>query len=119
MVWSLAGRPGNERLETQDFRPPDERELIVSSHSGTVDEPFYVSDVCGIDRATGRITSYTRTREQYDEAESMFPDGRHILVESDRHGASCWWTSRRGNARCGNVSGLLPERPVTRPYGSP
>ncbi len=91
LVLSYADRPQTERLETQDFRPPDERELLFSCYSGTVEEPFFFSDVCGIDLASGRIANYTRTPEQYDEPEQVFPDGRHMMVESDRHGVNRKW----------------------------
>jgi hypothetical protein len=91
LVLSYAGRPMSERLEPQDFRPPDERELIFSAYSGTVDEPFYFSDVCGVDLQTGRVTNYTNTPEQYDEVEGVFPGGRYTLVESDRHGVNKQW----------------------------
>ena len=91
LVLSYADRPQSERLETQDFRPPDERELLFSCYSGTVEEPFFFSDVCGIDLASGRIANYTRTPEQYDEPEQVFPDGRHMMVESDRHGVNRKW----------------------------
>jgi len=91
LVLSYAGRPMSERLEPQDFRPPDERELIFSCYSGTLEEPFYFSEVCGLDLGNGRITNYTKTPEQYDEPEGVFPDGRHTLVESDRHGENRKW----------------------------
>jgi Tol biopolymer transport system component len=91
LALSYAGRPMSERLEPQDFRPPDERELIFSCYSGTLDEPFYFSDVCGLDLATGQVKNYTSTPEQYDEVEGIFPDGRHTLVESDRHGVNKRW----------------------------
>jgi hypothetical protein len=91
LVLSYADRPLTERLETQDFRPPDEKELLFSCYSGTVEEPFYFSDVCGIDLASGRIANYTNTPEQYDEPENVFPDGRHTMVESDRHGVNRKW----------------------------
>jgi len=91
LALSWADRAPNERLETQDFRPPDEKELLFTCYSGTVEEPFYFAEVCGLDLATGRVTNYTKTPEQYDEAESVFPDGRHTMVESDRHGVSRKW----------------------------
>ena len=47
--------------------------------------------MCGIDLASGRITNYTKTPEQYDEPEQVFPDGRHTMVESDRHGVNRRW----------------------------
>lgn len=91
LALSYAGRPMSERLEPQDFRPPDERELIFSCYSGTLEEPFYFSEVCGLDLSSGRVANYTRTPEQYDEPEGIFPDGRHTLVESDRHGENRKW----------------------------
>jgi hypothetical protein len=91
LVLGYADRPPTERLETQDFRPPDEQELLFACYSGTVEEPFFFSDVCGVDLASGRITNYTRTPEVYDEPENIFPDGRHLLVESDRHGVNRKW----------------------------
>lgn len=66
-------------LETQNFRPPDERELLFSAygHNGT--------DVCGVDLATGKVVNYSNAPGQYDEPEGIFDDGRAILVECDRH----------------------------------
>jgi len=58
---------------------------------GTVEEPFYFAGVCGLDLASGQVTNYTKTPEQYDEAESAFPDGRRTMVESDRHGVNRKW----------------------------
>jgi len=91
LVLSYADKPANERLETQDFRPPDEKELLFTCYSGTVEEPFFFADLCGIDLARGTVTNYTNTPEQYDEAEAVFPDGRYAMVESDRHGANRQW----------------------------
>lgn len=65
-------------LETQNFRPPDERELTFSAygHQGT--------DVGGIDLVTKKVTNYSNAPDQYDEPEGMFPDGQYTLVECDR-----------------------------------
>jgi len=60
LALSYEGRPMSERLEPQDFRPPEERELLFSCYSGTTDEPFYFSDACGLDLKTGRVTNYTK-----------------------------------------------------------
>jgi len=73
LVLSYENRPATERLETQDFRPPDEKELLFTCYSGTVEEPFYFADLCGIDLARGKVANYTNTPEQYDEAEGVFP----------------------------------------------
>jgi hypothetical protein len=91
LALSYAGRPMSERLEPQDFRGPDERELTFSCYSGTLEEPFYFSDVCGLDLQSGKVTNYTNTPQQYDEVEGIFPDGRSTLVESDRHGVNKQW----------------------------
>ncbi|MBI4600332.1 MAG: PD40 domain-containing protein [Planctomycetes bacterium] len=66
-------------LETQDFRPPDEKELTFSAygHQGT--------EVMGVDLETGKVTNYSNAPGQYDEPEGIFPDGKHTLVECDRH----------------------------------
>ena len=65
-------------METQNFRPPDERELTFSAygHQGT--------DVCGIDLVTKKITNYSNSPGQYDEPEGIFPDGQYTLVECDK-----------------------------------
>ncbi len=66
-------------LETQNFRPPDEKELIFSAygHQGT--------EVMGLDIETGKIVNYSQAANQYDEPEGIFPDGKHTLVECDKH----------------------------------
>ncbi|MBN2133236.1 MAG: PD40 domain-containing protein [Sedimentisphaerales bacterium] len=66
-------------LETQNFRPPHERELIFSAYG------YQGTDVMGLDLRTGKVTNYSQAPGQYDEPEGIFPDGRHTLVECDRH----------------------------------
>lgn len=66
-------------LETQNFRPPEERELIFSAYG------YQGSEVMGLNLDTGRVTNYSKAPNQYDEPEGIFPDGRHTLVECDRH----------------------------------
>jgi hypothetical protein len=65
-------------LESQNFRPPDERELTFSAygHDGT--------EVYGVELSTGKITNYSRAPDQYDEPEGIFPDGQFTCVECDR-----------------------------------
>jgi len=65
-------------METQNFRPPDERELTFSAygHQGT--------DVAGIDLVTKKVTNYSNSPGQYDEPEGIFPDGQWTLVECDK-----------------------------------
>jgi hypothetical protein len=66
-------------LETQNLRPPDERELIFSAYG------YQKTEVMGLDLATGKVVNYSNAPEQYDEPEGIFPDGRHTLVECDHH----------------------------------
>jgi hypothetical protein len=65
-------------LETQNFRPPDEKELIFSAYG------YQDTEVMGIDLETGKITNYSEAPDQYDEPEGIFPDGKWTLVECDR-----------------------------------
>ncbi|MCX7723070.1 MAG: hypothetical protein N2379_08455 [Verrucomicrobiae bacterium] len=67
-------------METQNFRPPDEEELIFSAYT---DGGRYC-DVLGINLRTKQITNYTSSPEVYDEPEGIFPDGKHTLVECDK-----------------------------------
>ena len=66
-------------LESQNFRPPDEKELIFSAYG------YQGSEVMGLDIETGKVTNYSMAPEQYDEPEGIFADGKHTTVECDRH----------------------------------
>jgi len=66
-------------LETQNLRPPDERELIFSAYG------YQGTEVCGLDLQTGKVVNYSKAPKQYDEPEGIFPDGSHTLVECDKH----------------------------------
>ncbi len=63
-------------LETQDFRPPDERELIFTAYA------YGGGEVMGVDLETGRLRNYSQNWS-YDEAEGVFPDGGHVAVERE------------------------------------
>jgi len=65
-------------LETQNFRPPDEKQLTFSAYG------HQKTDVCGIDLATKKVTNYSNAPDQYDEPEGIFPDGQYTLVECDK-----------------------------------
>jgi len=66
-------------LETQNFRPPQERELTFTAVG------FQGTEVMGLNLDTGAVVNYSQAPDQYDEPEGIFPDGRHTMVESDRH----------------------------------
>jgi hypothetical protein len=67
-------------IETQNFRPPGETELTFSAYNPSGAE----SDVCSIDLVTKKITNYTRSPDDYDEAEGISPDGQYELIECDK-----------------------------------
>ena len=66
-------------LETQNLRPPEERELIFSAYG------YQGTEVCGFDLRTGKVVNYSKAPNQYDEPEGIFPNGKHTLVECDKH----------------------------------
>ena len=66
-------------LETQNFRPPEEKELTFSAYG------YQGTEVMGLDLESGKIVNYSNAPDQYDEPEGIFPDGRYTLVECDRH----------------------------------
>jgi len=39
----------------------------------------------GLDLETGEVTNYSQAPDRYDEPEGIYPDGRHTLVECDKH----------------------------------
>lgn len=65
-------------METQNFRPPEERELTFSAYG------YQGTDVAGIDLITKKVTDYSNSPGQYDEPEGVYPDGRFTLVECDK-----------------------------------
>lgn len=69
------------RMEAQDFRN-DDRELVYIVYRDT--PAVRLADVFGVELSTGRKTTYRQLEREYNEAEGIFPDGRNILVESDR-----------------------------------
>lgn len=71
--------PFETGLETQNFRPPDEKELIFSAYG------YQGTEVMGLNIETGKVVNYSQAPNQYDEPEGIFPDGRYTLVECDKH----------------------------------
>lgn len=84
-VLSYRDRQENVRLETQDFRPPHNRELLFTHYQGPAGDPYVTSATYGLELATGKVTDYTRSPGGYSEAEGVFPDGEWTMIESDRH----------------------------------
>lgn len=69
-------------VETQNFRPPQDAELIFTAVTAG---GFQGTEVMGLNLDTGAVVNYSQAPDQFDEPEGIFPDGRHTLVESDRH----------------------------------
>jgi Tol biopolymer transport system component len=67
--------------ETQNFRPPHERQLTLSLYT----DGGRQSDIAVLDLETGDITRMTATPDFYEEAEGIYPDGTATLVEADLH----------------------------------
>jgi hypothetical protein len=63
-------------LEPQDFRPPDETELIFTAYG------YRGGEAMGVDLRTGALANYSRSW-WYEEAEGVSPDGRFALVERE------------------------------------
>ena len=72
-------RPLQATLEPQNYRPPQERELIFSAYD------YQQGEVFGIDLTTGKLTNYSNGPGVYDEPEGIFPSGEFTTVESDKH----------------------------------
>ncbi len=64
-------------LEAQDYRNND-TELVYTCYRS----PY--ADVLGIDLGTGRIVTYRKIPDEYNEVEGIYPDGNYTLVESSR-----------------------------------
>jgi Tol biopolymer transport system component len=73
----LRARAPECTLEAQDFRD-DDRELIYTCYRS----PY--ADVFGVELATGKLTTYRKLGDEYNEVEGISPDGRWTLVESSR-----------------------------------
>jgi len=70
-------------IETQNWRPNEENELIYSQYRKGKD--LFKSEVFGLDINTGKIVNYSKSPNTYDEPEGIFPDGEYTLVECDKH----------------------------------
>ena len=78
LVLDSRSLPFRASLETQNFRPPEEKELIFTGYD------YQGTEVLGLDLENGKITNYSNA-PTYEEPEGIFPDGKHTLVECDRH----------------------------------
>ena len=79
LVKDGADMPFRCTMETQNFIPGREDELVFNTYT----EGGQKCDVFSINLTSGALTRQTDTPALYDEAEGVFPDGKHTLVESD------------------------------------
>lgn len=63
-------------LETQNFRPPNDDELIFSLYA------YQGGEAMGLDLTTGELRNYSNS-DFYEEVEGVFPDGQFTAVERD------------------------------------
>jgi hypothetical protein len=112
-------------LETQDFRPPDERELVFTAYAHRGGE------VMTVDLETGAIRNHSRDWG-YDEAEGVFPDGRFAAVEREpdtytltpRGHIDIWKTALDGSGTSmrlthfSDFAGFGASNPVVSPDGA-
>jgi hypothetical protein len=111
-------------LETQDFRFPEERELIFTAYA------YRGGELMGVDLETGELRNYSRSWG-YDEAEGVFPDGRFAAVEREpetwtavpRGRIDIWRTALDGSGRSerlthfSDFAGFGANNPVVSPDG--
>ncbi len=69
-------------IETQNFRPNDEDELIFYAFGG---ESGFQAEVMSYNITSKVFKNYSISEKSYDEAEGAFPNGLEILIESNRH----------------------------------
>ena len=84
-IISYADSSAYVRLESQDFRPPLNEELIYTHYWGDEKDQYYNSQVFGFNLRTKETKKYTDLPKSYNEAEGIFPDGNYMVIESDRH----------------------------------
>ena len=63
-------------LEVQDFRPPDDEELLFTTYA------FQGGEVFGLDLTTGEVRNHSNS-SAYEEVEGVDPSGDSVLVERD------------------------------------
>ncbi len=111
-------------FETQDFRLPEERELIFTAYAHRGGE------VMGIDLETREVHNYSQNWG-YDEAEGVFPDGRFAAVEREpdtytltpQGHIDIWRTALDGSGRSqrltyfSDFAGFGANNPVVSPNG--
>ena len=66
-------------LEAQDFFDNDSKMAFVCY------EPEHMASAMTIDLVTNEVVNHSKKPGSYNECEGILPDGKHTLVEGDRH----------------------------------
>jgi len=128
-IVTLDGVKYKDIIETQNWRPPAENELIFSQYRRG--EDLFKSEVFGLNLVTGEIINYSKSPDTYDEPEGIFPDGKYTLTECDRHRPTrksstieCYKLKLDGTAKdyerltyFSDVKGFRASNPVVRDDG--
>lgn len=69
-------------IETQNFHPKNEKELYFYAFGGQFG---FQAEVLSYNIEEKKFSNFSKSRETYDEAEGIFPDGLSMLIESNRH----------------------------------
>lgn len=89
LVLTTADFPEGARpqmIETQNFTP-DDKALTLTAYRV---ENGHNSEGYTLDLETSRLTNFTRTPDDYEEVEGIFPDGKSTLVERHRTDGRPW-----------------------------
>src|SRR6056297_161353 len=78
---------GDSSLETQSLIPPEDVKVTFTAY--TIHEGNN-TDVYMVDSETGEFRTVTNSTCCYDEAEGIFPDGLHTLVEHANSEEKAW-----------------------------
>ena len=78
---------GDSSLETQSLVPPEDVKVTFTAY--TINEGNN-TDVYMVDSETGEFRTVTNSPCCYDEAEGIFPDGLHTLVEHANSEEKAW-----------------------------
>lgn len=82
--------PRCRSIEPQDFRNDDSELIWVCYH----EPPVRTAAIYGVELSSGLRKTYREVAGEYNEPEGIFPDGKHILVESGRSQRSATNTSK-------------------------
>lgn len=72
--------PRCRSVEPQDFSKDDGELIWVCYH----EPPVRTAAIYGTDLNSAKRTTYRQVENEYNEPEGIFPDGKHVLVESGR-----------------------------------